>query len=57
MICVAIHNQIIMDKPGYRQKTFFKNNQNLMKYYVKNKKLKNGNTYNKATLSRPFKED
>jgi len=56
MIYVAVHNQVIMNNPGYRQKKFFKNNQKLMKYYVKNKKLKNGNTY-KGTLSRYFKEE
>jgi hypothetical protein len=57
LIHVEIWNELIMRRPGYRQKKFFKNNPKLMKGYVKNKKLKNGNTYNKATLSRPFKED
>ena len=41
MIYVAIQNEEIMKKPNYKQKNFFKNNQELLKLYTKNNKLKN----------------
>lgn len=53
MIYAEIQNEEIMKQPNYKQKKFFKNNQELMKLYEKtNSKLydfkfrkKNGNTY------------
>ena len=40
MIYVEIQNQEILKHPNYKQKNFFKNNQELLKLYVKNNKLK-----------------
>jgi hypothetical protein len=40
MIYVEIQNEKIMKHPNYKQKNFFKNNQNLFKRYIKNNKLK-----------------
>ena len=46
MIYAEIKNQEIMKHPNYKQKNFFKKNQELMKLYTKNNKLKNS-IYNK----------
>ena len=56
MIHVEILNETIMKRPGYREKKFFKNNQDILKLYVQNKKLKNGKTY-RANRFRYFRED
>ena len=40
MIYTENQNQEIMKHPNYKQKNFFKNNQELFKLYVKNNKLK-----------------
>ena len=40
MIYVEIQNREIMKHPTYKQKNFFKNNQELFTLYVKNNKLK-----------------
>ncbi len=40
MIYVEIQNEKIMKHPNYKQKNFFKNNQELFKRYIKNNKLK-----------------
>jgi len=53
MIYVEIQNEEIMKQPNYKQKKFFKNNQELMKLYEKNNnrlydfsfRKKNGNRY------------
>ena len=50
MIYVEIQNEEIMKQPNYKQKKFFKNNEDLMQLYTKNNKLnintrqKNNNT-------------
>jgi hypothetical protein len=53
MIYAEIQNEEIMKQPNYKQKKFFKNNQELMKLYEKNNnrlydfrfRKKNGNIY------------
>jgi hypothetical protein len=45
MVYVASYNNELMKLPNCGQKKFFKDNQDLMKGYEKNNKLKNGKTY------------
>ena len=51
MINVEIQNEEIMKRPNYKQKKFFKNNEDLMKLYTKNNKL-NINTRHKYNNTR-----
>jgi hypothetical protein len=54
MIYVEIQNQEIMKHPNYKQKNFFKNNQELMKLYTKNNKLMPNHRYKKYYTPRYF---
>jgi len=45
MVYVASYNNELIKLPNCGQKKFFKNNQDIMKEYEKNNKLKNGKTY------------
>jgi len=45
MIYVASYNNELIKLPNCGQKKFFKDNEDIMKAYEKNNKLKNGNTY------------
>lgn len=57
MIYVEIQNEEIMKRPGYKQKKFFKNNQDIMILYTKNNPLKNGNTFFKNNRTRLINND
>ena len=54
MIYVEIQNQEIMKRPNYKQKNFFKNNQELMKLYTKNNKLMPNHRYKRYYTPRYF---
>ena len=51
IINVEIQNDEIMKRPNYKQKKFFKNNEDLMQLYTKNNKL-NINTRRKCNNTR-----
>jgi hypothetical protein len=52
LVYVASYNNELMKLPNCGQKKFFKNNQDIMKEYEKNNKLKNGKTYKESRSRR-----
>ncbi len=54
MIYVAIQNEEIMKRPNYKQKKFFKENQDILKLYIQNNKLKPNHRFKNHYSSRYF---